>query len=285
MQIKPPVDYCQQLEKIEKRGCIIDNEQKALEFLKKVNYYRLTAYFLPFKTQDDRYISGTHFSQVVGIYQFDHDMRRLLFPIIEEIELTLRAQIAYYHGHRYGALGYLDMANFSKKHNHKNFLEHIEREKGHNRQQPFVQHHNEKYSGQFPIWVIIELFSMGELSLFYADMKRADQKCIAKLFSAPSDTHMRSWLKSLTILRNFCAHYSRLYDANLPGVPRTPKGFAIQLGNKVFDYIVVLKLLYCDNIGWENSFATGLCAIIEKYRDLIELERIGFPPDWEKIIV
>ena len=95
---------------------------------------------------------------------------------------------------------------------------------------------------------------------------------------------MRSWLKSLTILRNFCAHYSRLYDANLPGVPRTPKGFAIQLGNKVFDYIVVLKLLYCDNIGWKNSFSTGLCAIIEKYRDLIELERIGFPPDWEKII-
>ena len=59
MEIKPPVDYCQQLGKIAKRGCIIDNEQEALEFLKKVNYYRLTAYFLPFKTQDDRYISGT----------------------------------------------------------------------------------------------------------------------------------------------------------------------------------------------------------------------------------
>ena len=93
--------------------------------------------------------------------------------------------------------GYLDGANFSKRHNHENFLEHIEKEKEHNRQQPFVQHHNEKYSGQFPIWVIIELFSMGELSLFYADMKRADQKCIAKLFSAPSDTHMRSWLKNI----------------------------------------------------------------------------------------
>ncbi len=80
---------CQQLEKIAKRGCIIDDEQSALEFLK---YYRLTAYFLPFKTQEDKYISGTNFSQVVGIYQFDHDMRKLLFPVIEEIELALRSR-------------------------------------------------------------------------------------------------------------------------------------------------------------------------------------------------
>ncbi|NBJ89938.1 Abi family protein [Acutalibacter sp. 1XD8-36] len=275
---------CQQLEKIAKRGCIIDDEQSALEFLKRVNYYRLTAYFLPFKTQEDKYISGTNFSQVVGIYQFDHDMRKLLFPVIEEIELALRSQIAYFFGHRYGALGYLDKANFSERHNHENFLEHIEREKEHNKQQPFVQHHNEKYSGKFPIWVIIELFSMGELSLFYADMKRADQKGIAKAFAVPSDKHMKSWLKNLTILRNFCAHYSRLYDAKLPGVPRTPKGFGIQLGNRLFDYIVVLKLLYSDSIGWTNSFAPGLCATIEKYRDLIELKRIGFPADWEKII-
>lgn len=284
MEIKPPVDYCQQLEKIAKRGCIIDNEQLALEFLKRVNYYRLTAYFLPFKTQDDKYISGTHFSQVVGIYQFDHDMRRLLFPIIEEIELALRAQIAYYYGHRYGALGYLDKKNFSGRHNHDNFLEHIEREKEHNKQQPFVKHHIEKYSGRFPIWVIIELFSMGELSLFYADMKRADRKSIAKSFSAPSDKHMISWLKSLTILRNFCAHYSRLYDAALPGIPRTPNGFCIQLGNRLFDYIVVLKLLYRDNAGWINSFVANLCVLMDKYDEFIELKRIGFPSDWGKIL-
>ncbi|WP_243175966.1 Abi family protein [Dorea hominis] len=30
-----------------------------------------------------------------------------------------------------------------------------------------VQHHKEKYGGNFPIWVIVEFFSMGMLSYFY----------------------------------------------------------------------------------------------------------------------
>ncbi len=46
--IKPATTYDEQIEKIKSRGCIIDNEQWAKEVLQQINYYRLTAYFLPY---------------------------------------------------------------------------------------------------------------------------------------------------------------------------------------------------------------------------------------------
>ena len=42
-----------------------------------------------------------------------------------------------------------------------------------------VKHHNQKYGGKFPLWVIIEFFSMGTLSYLYADLLTPDKKQIA----------------------------------------------------------------------------------------------------------
>jgi abortive infection bacteriophage resistance protein len=38
--IKPPTTYKEQLEKLRSRGCIIRNEDYAIDVLSKVNYYR-----------------------------------------------------------------------------------------------------------------------------------------------------------------------------------------------------------------------------------------------------
>lgn len=64
-----------------------------------------------------------------------------------------------------------------------------------------VQHHKEKYNGQFPIWVIIEFFSMGMLSYLYADLKSADQKMIAK----------KSYHTSSVCLISGSSHLNQLY--------------------------------------------------------------------------
>lgn len=40
---------------------------------------------------------------------------------------------------------------------------------------PVVRHHMNKYDGHFPIWVIIEYFSLGTLSYFYRGMKNNDK--------------------------------------------------------------------------------------------------------------
>lgn len=281
--LKRPTTYDEQINKMKERGCLFSDENYAKEILKQINYYRLTAYFLPYK-ENDKYISGTSFDNMYRTYEFDRKLRRLLLSAIEEIEIMLRAQISYYHAHTYGALGYENGAIYNKQHNHKKFIEEILNDISHNRNKPLVKHHQEKYGGKFPIWVVIELFTIGQLSFFYTDMLRADKKAIARNLYSTTDKNLESWIKCLTELRNFCAHYSRLYNSCLSSIPATPKNFPYKLQRKVFDYILVLKFLYYDPKKWNERFLIELKALIEEFSENIELERIGFPQNWENIL-
>lgn len=69
---------------------------------------------------------------------------------------------------------------YNEKHNDEKFKNLIQVCIEENKRALVVKHHNEKYNGKFPIWVIVEFFSMGMLSYFYADMLSVDQKHIAK---------------------------------------------------------------------------------------------------------
>jgi len=79
------------------------------------------------------------------------------------------------------------------------------------RNTPVVMHHNAKYGGKFPIWVIIDFFSLGNLSYFYADWDIVDKKAFAKKLFGATYPFLDSWMKCITVLRNRCAHYSRLW--------------------------------------------------------------------------
>lgn len=285
MEVKQPTSFQEQLEKLKSRGCIVADETHAIQMLKKVNYYRLTAYFLPFKTDDEKYENGTTFNTVIRLYDFDRKLRTLLMSIIEEIELMLRTQLSYYHAHKYGSLGYLDEESFKPRHNHEKFMKHVNDSIYNNRTQKFVKHHIENYDGKFPIWTIIELFTLGELSRFYSDMIVADQKHIAKLLYHTTYYNVSSWLHCLTDIRNYCAHYSRLYFNQFPAIPPTPKGFPYNLKKRVFDYILVLKFLYPEPEKFNNNLIIPLSALLEEYSDCVVLNHIGFPINWRQLLL
>lgn len=285
MEVKEAKSFDCQIDKLVERGCTIVDRDDALHFINRVNYYRLTAYFLPFKKADDTYKDGTTFNNVCRIYEFDRKLRVLLFSVVEEIELMLRTQLSYHYSHKYGPLGYLNKDNFNNRHRHERFEEHINKAIENNKTQPFVKHHLDKYEGKFPLWVIIELFTMGELSLFYSDMLPQDQKHIAKTIFGATHKKVSVWLRCLTDLRNYCAHYSRLYYSLFPAIPPTPDGFSYILGKRIFDYILVLKFLYSDPIKWKNRFVPDLQALMEEYSDCINLNHIGFPENWADILL
>lgn len=284
MDVKEPKSFDEQLNILKERGCIIGDENYAIRVLQHINYYRLSAYLLPYKRNDGKYASGTTFNTIHRIYEFDRKLRNLLFIIIEEIELTLRTQLAYHHAHRYGALGYMNKGNYNNKHNHQRLLEHVSRAIDKNKNQPFVSHHIEKYDGNFPIWVIIELFTLNDLSIFYSDMQIADQKAIALDSYGSTYRVLSTWLHCLTILRNYCAHYSRLYYATFPIKPLTPLGFSYELSQQIFDYILVLRFLYPYPERWIAVFVSPLQALLEEYNDCVKLKYLGFPNDWYKIL-
>lgn len=284
MEVKRPTSIEEQIDKIAERGCDIGSREFARKVLSEINYYRLTAYFLPFKTEKDMYIDGTSLETVYNIHEFDCELRRLCFSILEKIEIMLRVKISYYHSQKYGALGYLCEDNFNQYHNAENFAEHIARTIKNNKNQPFVKHHIEKYDGNFPIWVIVELFTFGELSRFYSDMKTADKKEIAKQICGSTHTNAKSWLVCLTDFRNYCAHSSRLYYTVFTSKPVTPKGMERVLQKRVFDYIMLLKFFYPNKEKWIGDFIKPLKALLKKYKNHIVLKHIGFPENWEELL-
>jgi abortive infection bacteriophage resistance protein len=280
--IKPPTTFKQQIEKLRSRGCIIKDEEQAVEILSKVNYYRLTAYFLPFKQANETYYAGTEFFTVYQIYEFDRKIRSLLFSAIEEIEINLRSTLAYYHAQKYGALGYLDNKNYYPKHNHTIFLARIDDEKKKRYKEPFVKHHMNKYNGNFPIWAMIELFTFTTLSHFYADLIVEDQKYIARKFYNTHNKTLRSWLKCSTDLRNFCAHFGRLYFRIFTSIPNGIPELDKSNERSLFAVIIVLRNLFMDPVKWNKEIYTSIHSLINEYSESIQFSHIGFPVDWEK---
>ena len=105
---KSPLTFEQQLQQLKERGLIIDNDDLALFHLKTISYYRLSAYWHPFRkiNQDgiisDNFEEGTRFKEVMELYEFDRQLRLLLMDAIERIEVYTRTLFAYQIGHRHG---------------------------------------------------------------------------------------------------------------------------------------------------------------------------------------
>lgn len=279
LPLKKPTTYQEQLDILRKRNVTIDDVPRCTAILESVNYYRFTAYFLPFKQPDGMYRDGTNFYQVYRIYEFDRKLRNIIFSAIEEVEIYLRARFAYFHAHKYGAEGYMDPANFSSRHQVERFQDNLNREISNNKRSSFVAHHKKYYDGHFPIWVVVELFTFGMLSRFYGDMETADQKSLSRKLYNTTPKNVISWLRCCTDLRNICAHYGRLYYRIFPA---TPAGFRVSAPqiNKLWGAVLALRELYPDATKWNSEILPKLDALFEEYAADIALEHIGFPEDW-----
>lgn len=276
-QVKQHITYEEQIEKLRSRGCVIRDSAACKNILENIGYYRLSAYFLPFKKKDGSYAEGLPFEKVYHIYEFDRKLRNLLFAAIEVIEVHFRTRLAYFHSQKYGSLGYLDAASFNSKHNAEKFKKNINREIESNKKVLFVKHHMEHYDGQFPLWVICELFTFGMLSYFYNDLTTADKKS----FAGADYKEMVSWLRCCTDLRNICAHYGRLYFRIFSAMS---SGFIISDSAKrrLWGAMLTVKVLYPSAEQWNAEFMPEIEALFEEYKDDINLYHLAFPQDWAK---
>lgn len=281
MSEKIPSTPNEQIKKLRQRGCIIENEQLARDTLKHINYYRLSNYFEPFSISKHQYEEGTTFEKILRIYEMDRKLRSILLAALEEVEITLRAAVSNYHALKYGAMGYLNPSSFDRSHNHQTFLARLDHMIEANSDRQFVKHYNRQHDGKFPLWVVMELFSFGSLAFFYKEMHNVDKKVLANDFYGCSPSEMDNWIFCLNELRNFCAHYNRIYGNTFPVMPRTPRGFEPELKNDPFGYIIVLKQLYLDKANWNERVVKPLSRLLRKNSDAARLSDLGFPDGWE----
>lgn len=214
---KPPLSIEQQLELLRSRGLIIDDENGAKKTLNQINYYRFSAYCLPFETKRDSFKTGVKFEYVRELYEFDRCLRFLIDEALEVVEISFRAKVAFSLSHTYGPFVHekSEIFNTNKWFNHNIWLdkvhEEIERSK-----ETFVQHYKNTYNGfpRIPIWMAVEVMSFGSISKMFQNLPKKDQIQISRQYNL-NHRVLSSWLHTLSYIRNICAHHSRLWNKNL----------------------------------------------------------------------
>jgi len=110
---KPYRTFEQQLELLKSRGLEVTNDSVALEYLRRLGYYRLSGYWYPCRKlipfpahqskpvrpqREDGFMSGARFQDAVELYVFDKKLRLLILDAIERVEVAFRVDIAYLLG-------------------------------------------------------------------------------------------------------------------------------------------------------------------------------------------
>ena len=104
---KPFKSLEDQVDLLESRGLIIDDRDMALEYLQRINYYKISAYSLTLR-KNDTFYKNIHFSNIIELYDFDNDFRLNYLKYSIHVETASKSYIAYYHTREYGPLGYLN---------------------------------------------------------------------------------------------------------------------------------------------------------------------------------
>lgn len=285
----------QQIEQLIERGLIIKEEDQAIHYLSHISYYRLAGYWWPMQSDKENHIfkPNSRFAEVISLYNFDRELRLLLFDVIEKIEISLRTKLIYHLSHEFDPWWFQNTSLFNDTgeliKTLSSFEEEIERSKD-----TFIKEHKKKHKDDLrfpPSWKTLELTSFGSLSKLYGNLKNniKSKDTIAAEYGTVNHTFLPSWLQSIAQIRNYCAHHSRLWNKNLPGKPKLlPKPPNAWVANvpKENEYHMLYVHLCCmkyilNVVQPQNHFTTRLANLFDKYPN-VDPEALGMKPGWQQ---
>lgn len=287
---KQPTDITTQLAMLKQRGLIVSDEDTALKQLASISYFRLASYWKIFETDETthRFASGTRLEDVIYLYTFDRELRSIIFTAIQDIEVALRTRIIHFFSLSHGAFWFMDASKFNNQNIFQTCLDNIQVELSRSKEE-FLQEHFAKYSSPSmpPVWKTLEVVSFGNLSKLYANMKDVEvKKKVAKSVGLPQYTYLESWMRSLTVLRNCCAHHARVWNRRYPAMPQMPRRLPLiwvdtQHIRPMKLYAQLCALLYLEQGITPNSqIKDRLLSLLRAYPNTI-IRQMGFPRGWE----
>jgi abortive infection bacteriophage resistance protein len=285
--LKLPLSFEDQAKKLLARG-IVDCSQYDLEnFLQKNNYYRLNAYFHDeIDPKTDKFSKPFSFITLQNRYLIDAWLRRIIMLSIEPIEIKLRTMLAYWSAITTGADTFYHKANYLNEQKWSEVYNSFEKvNRGVSvKTDPVVSHHNQKYGGKFPFWVVVEYLSLGNLSKLLRNSQHNVQNKVAFSFNELAKPLVISWIHSSSVLRNIAAHYGYLYNRCFSVLPQRAywESYTEFSNNrKLFPYLLVVKYL-SEPDDWDKIRNI----LIKRIREAEDFNFLayGFPPEWEKYL-
>ena len=227
------------IERVASKGFVDARTDQARYFLRRIGYAHASDYFASF--------SGGARPGLMAIHQailFDRRMQSELMKAIGLFELQFRAQYAYLMSCEHGAFAHRNPDNFKDRDHFASFLSDYEREV--NRQlanrNGKLRHFVETY-GDAPIWQAVEIMSFGTLSKLYQNTRsRAVRIGVADSFGIRYET-LTSWMRTISFVRNRCAHFGRLFGTKLVTPPKGIPNMRLKNTHPFYVVLMLEKLL------------------------------------------
>ena len=282
----------QLIQKLKDTGMTIDSNDTAEIALTTIGYYRLKGYsFHLIDPSTKKYIEGTSLSDILRLYRFDSELSDLLFSYLSQIEVALKSQLVNAFQITHDALVLNDPSVFKDKKtfwkNQSTIASEISRSND-----VFIEHNFDNHDGAIPIWAAVEVMSFGTISKTIKNMKTGSNTAFSELIKFknsngrevnPSKDMFTSWIQAVSIMRNICAHNSRIYNRSISTRPQLIYSDVIHPHpryNGLYQIMLSMKYLRPTEDSW-TAFITDFKQLLNNYSDVCDIRRLNFPSDWE----
>jgi len=282
----------EQINILQSRGLYVEDVDSAKEFLYKNNYYRISGYSLTLRNHD---VFSKHatFQNIMDIYDFDHDLRHILLKYIEIIEVTVKSIYAYEFSKKYGPTEYLNSTHFTNADKHAEIISKAEMQKDARRaHEAYLKHFLDDQNESIPLWAYVDLLTISNISFLYAisDSQLKTDIAAAIGLKTKGAELLGRFMHSMTIIRNLCAHGSRLYNRlfeQKPFLNKKEKQLLILQADgtrdnaHLYGFLLIMKRLLD-----ENTFVMMKAEIVclsEKY-PFVNMQYYGFRNDWKTVL-
>lgn len=273
------------------RGLAVVDEAQAKDFLLRNNYYRVSGYSLTLR-KNDVFYEGATFQNIIDICLFDHELRHILLKYLETIEVQMKSIFACEFTKVHGPAGYLNKAFFTDTIKHKEIIGKADLLK--KRQLPYedyLKHFVNDLRQTIPLWAYVDLLTIADISFLYSISEPAVKNAVARAFGLTMKKGpdiLGSYMHSMTIIRNLCAHGSRLFNWFFEQKPSLNKKEKVLLRKNsggetdnahLYGFLLVMKrILPAEKF---SEMKNSLVLLTKKY-PFVRMDYYGFRGDWQQ---
>ncbi|MBO5096654.1 MAG: Abi family protein [Bacilli bacterium] len=296
----------EQIDILKNKGLVIDDVESTKEILLRENYFFVSGYRHLFmrSEQSRKFIENTNFREMYALFNFDRQLRNIIFKNILILENNIKSIIAYNLSKSFGIKekNYLNPKNFNrdpeKSRQVNDLIKKMKRQIRINGGQHSATSHYITNYGYIPPWIVVKVLSFGIVSELYGILKVENQKEIADIFGTGHQDLM-GYLTILSNYRNLCAHedivfehraqkpiYNNKYHQML-NIPMMD-GEYIYGKEDLFAVIIILKqllreedfTLMLNEISYELDILDGKLNVIPINK---VLDKMGFPENYKEL--
>ncbi|TPR18883.1 Abi family protein [Apilactobacillus timberlakei] len=317
---KPFKTIEEQIKILNNRGLIIDDETEIS--LRQFGYYSIVnGYKWLFLSRNsvgkiikpERFIKGSSFFEIRGLYDFDKELRSILYKALLEYESNLKAKVSYIFCKNHPEeKSYLNVKNYRDyKHNSVNKtinnLDNTIKKYSLKDYDNAIKHYLNNYN-QVPLWVLVNFLTFGDINYLYRNIDEQVRISIAKEFSKKYKDNYNEDVKIqvesldsvnhlVNNFRNAVAHGEITYYMHLTKGPSFQnikkdlnlKNLKISSQRGIFELVISLKLVLTKKCFEELK--NSLFNLLDTYNDIFTsvsfasiLHDMNFPDNYKTFI-